>query len=303
MTDTIGLLNHYRLSLLNDKDAFYVLTFIYRNLSATSQELSKGLDSSQARLGRAIRDLYRAGWIETPEADLFFLSQRSASLMQALEVTDIAMSSLGREMVPSLDSNSMLYHWFERSSHPDLKASCVTILGIGHRTKGLFEDLDESLWSRVFNAVFNYAEVTKQHLSILTTNYDNEIDRLTKNWPSSHNSDLKSLRHFWSDCELPTEKDSRAVVLRSALLLFVYSLSTGRGLGVDLIDYSQTSKCASRLWREFDSDNSPAGGALTNLLIRCVQQMLNDPDYKQSDAGAGDPKGWADQLFSATTEK
>jgi hypothetical protein len=38
-------------------------------------------------------------------------------------------------------------------------------------------------------------------------------------------------------------------------------------------------------------------------LLSDMQQMLYDPDQTQSDAAAGDPKRWVDQLFSATTEE
>jgi hypothetical protein len=255
MSDIVGLLDRYRIALLDDPDYLIILALLLRNRSASSEELREETGKSKAQVAALIRDLYRAGWVRTAARDRFFLNAGSEYILEACGILNIALESLIRELVKSDRERSTFGDWIT-SNPAHLNRRWLHSLQATNCTARAFPEVEEAVWLRVVQLV------SSETGSILRREARQiEAERGTE-------SDSSNLRNFWHDCKLPAEPQAREVTLQSVLVLLVFWMLYETDFTNFRVGVGEEPRFLPVFWSEHKLDHNDFGQRFTQVLSR-----------------------------------
>jgi hypothetical protein len=258
MNNIIGLLDTYRLALLDDPDYLGILALLLRNRSASTEELATDTGKSKAKVAVLVRDLFRAGWISISSEDRLFLRSDRESFLDELGLLDIALDSLLRELTSNEDEKVSFWKAISELSSGSDRSRCLHSLQAARWTARFLPEEDPSVRLRALRLLVGEACPTRAELRLASSDPADpaEIDK-------------QNLWVFWRDSKLPADAASRDVTLRGVFLLFVFwscyrwDSATKRGAA-----QSDPARLAV-FWSEHAARHNDHGEKLASVLSRC----------------------------------
>jgi hypothetical protein len=262
MKNIIGLLDTYRLALLDDPDYLGILAFLLRNRSASTEELANDTGKPKAKVAVLVRDLYRAGWISISSQDRLFLRSDRESFLDELGLFDIALDSLLRELTQSEDEKLGFWKTLcELRSRSD-RSRCLHSLQAARWTAQLLPEVDHSVRLRALRLLVGEACPSRTDLWLTSSHGTDpaEVDR-------------QNLWVFWRDSKLPSDATSRDVTIRGVLLLVVFWSCYRWDSDMKRSAAQSDPDRLALFWSEHAARHHDRGDKFASVLSRCLAEF------------------------------
>ena len=126
--DIIGALTKYRMSVLQNKTAFNILHFIYRDEFSVDKELESEIGLSSAQLRQVVRDLHQANLVRTSVHGILSLTKFAERVLAGLGADKLIIPFLLDSLIPEMRAPEIkkLAEWVlqtEPERAPEITAS------------------------------------------------------------------------------------------------------------------------------------------------------------------------------------
>jgi hypothetical protein len=268
MKSTVNLLGRWRLALYENRDAFEILSYIYKNLSADPQEIADALGTPKARIANAVWELYSAGLIYTKSGQFLFASEKATALMELEEMLDLSLESLSKELLLETDDKRPPQSWLRATDDYADKRDRLYKLQVARCMDFTLGTARKSVWERVFSLLFD----GKAKAEVVTTNYDTLLEASLHKSPN-----FDELERLLKVPRTPKNQESLEVLDRSVIFLLVYWVSNPHpNLSAKYGDNSE--KCAD-IFTSWSSDRyAYHADSVASLLNRCQFQRTFTAD-------------------------
>jgi hypothetical protein len=262
MTDPVSLLNNYRVEILHDPDAFGILAYVLRNLSASSEELSTDLNLSAPRVANIISDLYRGGLISVSPSGFYFLRPRCKALLETLLITEIATASLAEEVLPTMHKQFLQEQSEHSYAHADIKPTNLLLFQICRFANEGAGNATENIWYKTLKLLRQLDNLLAPSWNALC---EGSFDKNSL-WSETVKGS-EDVRRFWAEHKLPETSEMRDVVARSVLIVVTFKVSN---LNINTELWEATRKSFDLLLSDSKMAHLFEAKSLNRLWSRCA---------------------------------
>lgn len=255
MSNTIELLDRYRSPVISNHASFTLLALLFRNGSATSNELATELGESPVEIAKLLKELYESDWIRVASAYRLFLTRKSEALLNALDLFPIVSQSLTREVLGEM--------WLDDYSYSPIAKEDTSFgrqngyrrsLQIAYWAAKSFPDAESTILKRVLSSVLCALDwQVPEFISRIDQAASYEPDL---SWGSHQGDDNRNLRFFFAESKLPNNETDRDVTTRAAFQILVQVISFDRDFQLFRNSLAHRHFATARMWSELESNDT-----------------------------------------------